>query len=194
MSLREWEKIWRKRNNLLWVSWEMVSKSFWNQDKQLPLVYSCPLSLSPHHRRVVGQAFQLYKHMLTNPNYWLFLIWLETASKRFWCITFPRNAVRLTGLQLSSSCFLFLKTGVMWLFSILMKLSPSPQPFKYDNDRPHNANFLNTQGFILSDPVDLCMSSSFKCFLSWSCSIEGISTFLQTFSWVGGSLYPSGQS
>lgn len=165
------------------------------------IIHYSPLIHQASHLVVEGYQVDQHDFPFINPcvllsDILLSLMRLEMVSRRICSITFPQIKVMLT------ACMYFPRYSFLPFLKIEMEFSFfqssgitswSPQPFKDDNEWPHNANSLSIQGCILSGPMDLCMSSSFKHFLSWSCSVEGKSTFLQTFPWVWGSWYSSGQ-
>lgn len=82
----------------------------------------------------------------------------------------------------------FSKTGVTFSFS----QSSGTFPEHYDFPKIVEsgltvtlANSISTHRCILSDPTDFCMSSLFKCSLTWSFPTKGKSSLFQTFSGLG---------
>lgn len=112
----------------------------------------------------------LVRHFsLINP-WWLFpmtslyLIWLEWLPGAF--DLSPFNGIKWSWLGCGPLDLLSCPSCLSCFYPVLRILPLLLYLFKDDNDWLHDINSLSTQKCILPGPMDLCLSSTFKCFLS----------------------------
>lgn len=117
--------------------------------------------------------------MLTIPDHFLVFHVFENGFQNHLLYPLPRHWGKLIGLQFPASFFLpFLKIGVSFAFFLETFLDP------------HDPSEIIKSGLtvILAScqhfwvhPMDLCMSTPFRCSLICSSSTDGMSSLLQAF-------------
>lgn len=164
-------------------------KPSWSQDKQNPLLSPCSLSQSSHLRRLSGWSGMVFptqihvdlKNMI--PNHVLVVSGINCSN------AFPDSEVRQTDLYFPGSCLVLLEdSGHIWFLPVLRNLPHcnSHSVFVKSGLAMTAASSLSIQGCIPPRSIDSHVSNLFKCFLTWSFSPKGKSSWLQSFPWFLG--------